>query len=155
MENASAMDLFHVEMQGPHPKEIARRTGALVISTPLTRWHRRHLRGDSLSNRCQSTNIGQHGHSVTVGRARVAGRRARVVAGRVCGRGGSRRRICRRRAGYSWDGLVLGAFRDIALDRVNQNEFLAAGPFVVEPSPFQRSFFAEVVDFLDGASDQF
>lgn len=113
------MEPFCVVMQAPQVKEIARRTCAFVLSARLTRWHGRHVRQDSLSNRWQRADTGQ------------------------------------RRAGCSWDGLALGFFCDIALDRVNENEFLAAGAFVVEPSPFQGSFLAKVVDFLDGAGDQF
>ena len=90
-----------MEMQAPQAKGIARRAGTFVLSAQLTRWHGRHLRQDSLSNRRQSADAGQ----------------------------------CR--AGYSRDGLVLGLFCDIALDRINENELLAAGAFVVEPSPFQ------------------
>ncbi len=95
------MELVCVVMQASRAKEIARRTCTFVLSARLTRWHGRHLRQDSLSNRWQRADTGQ------------------------------------RRAGDLWDGLALGFFCDIALDRVNENEFLAAGAFVVEPSPFE------------------
>ena len=46
-------------------------------------------------------------------------------------------------------------FGEIALDGVNEDEFLSAGTFVVEPAPFELTIVAEAVDFLDAAGNEF
>ena len=52
-------------------------------------------------------------------------------------------------------GLELRFAGDVPLDGVDEDEFLAAGAFVVDPPPFERAFFTQVVDFLDRAGDEF
>lgn len=43
---------------------------------------------------------------------------------------------------------------EVVLDGIDEDEFLAAAAFVVEPAPFELAIVAEVVDFLDAAGNE-
>ena len=47
--------------------------------------------------------------------------------------------------------LFLG---QVLLDGIDEDEFLAAAAFVVEPAPFELAIVAKVVDFLDAAGNK-
>jgi hypothetical protein len=50
---------------------------------------------------------------------------------------------------------VLEFAGEVGLEGIDEDEFLAAATFMVEPAPFELAFVAQVVDFLDAAGDEF
>lgn len=62
---------------------------------------------------------------------------------------------CRSASCGGTPGVTTSWFGDVALDGIDENEFLAARTLVIEPAPFKGAFFAEVVHLLDRAGHQF